>query len=296
METTRELGFRKYEGLGNDFILVDAAREEDVAAGDARLLCDRRRGVGADGVLVVLPPRTPAGDVRMRVLNADGSVAEMCGNGVRCVALHVARARGLRRASIRVESDAGVRVCDVDDEATPNSRAASQTPAAGAATVTVDMGVVGVLDDRTLDVGGRQLALTLADAGNPHAVAFGDFTREDVERLGPRVATRPEFPLGTNVEFARAETAGIDLFVWERGVGVTLACGTGACAAAAVACAKGLYARGAAIDLNLPGGRLQVTVAEGNRATMTGPARHVFSGTWLIPRQSSRSARRAPRV
>jgi diaminopimelate epimerase len=291
----RELEFRKYEGLGNDFILVDLAREEEIAPGDAPGLCDRRRGIGADGVLVVLPPRIPGCDVRMRVLNADGSVPEMCGNGVRCVALHVARARGLSRTSIRVESDAGVRVCDVDDAAPPTTPVERQTLADGAtATVRVDMGVVNVLGDRTLEVAGLPLALTLADAGNPHAVTFGNFTRDDVERLGPRVATSPEFPRGTNVEFARARSGGIDLLVWERGVGITLACGTGACATAAVACAKGLFARGVGIDLSLPGGGLQVTIAEDRRATMTGPARQVFSGTWLMPRQSSRSARRAP--
>jgi diaminopimelate epimerase len=294
---TRELQFRKYEGLGNDFIVVDLAGAGEIAVEDAARLCDRRRGIGADGVLVVLPPRIPDCDVRMRVLNADGSVPEMCGNGVRCVALHVARARGLRRASIRVESDAGVRVCDVEDAAAPSDAGEGQSPAEGAtATVKVEMGIVAVLGDRMLDVGGRRLALTLADAGNPHAVAFGEFTRDDVDRLGPQIATSPEFPLGTNVEFARAGSRGIDLQVWERGVGVTLACGTGACATAAVACAKALFARGAGIDLTLPGGCMQVTIAEDNHATMTGPARHVFSGSVLTPRRSSRSARPAPRA
>jgi diaminopimelate epimerase len=233
----------------------------------------------------------------MRVLNADGSVPEMCGNGVRCVALHVARARGLRRASIRVESDAGVRVCEVDDDRPASGSAQDAGPGeAPTATVTVDMGVIGVLEDRTLDVGGQRVALTLADAGNPHAIAFGDFTRDDVERLGPSVATSPEFPLGTNVEFARAGSEGIDLMVWERGVGITLACGTGACATAAVACAKGFFAQGASIDVTLPGGCLQITIAGDNRATMTGPARHVFSGALVTPRRSSRWALRAPRA
>lgn len=267
------LEFRKYEGLGNDFVLVDASDDQLVAVEQAPAICDRRRGIGADGVLLVLPPRRADCDARMRVINADGSVPEMCGNGARCVALHVARARGLRRASLQLETDAGVRSCQVDDSAL-----AGQAGDDGSAFVTIDMAVVHVLGERTLQVGEERLTLMLADAGNPHAVLFGDFTRDDVERLGPRVATSPEFPRGTNVEFARAVSNEIELMVWERGVGMTLACGTGACATAAVACAKGIVPHGSPIGLALPGGRLQVTVARDYRTTMCGPARHVFSG------------------
>jgi len=144
--------------------------------------------------------------------------------------------------------------------------------------VTVDMGVVRVLGERTIQVEGRPLLLTLADAGNPHAVLFGAFARGEVEHLGPRLATHPAFPRGTNVEFARVESGGIDLVVWERGVGITLACGTGACATAAVACDKGLAGRGRPVALRLPGGRLEVTVGDDGRTTMRGPARRVFSG------------------
>jgi len=267
------LQFRKYEGLGNDFVLVDALDERAVAVEQAPGLCDRRRGIGADGVLLVLPPRRGDCDARMRVLNADGSVPEMCGNGARCVALHVARARGLRRAAIRLDTDAGVRSCEVDDGVSPDAPGRD-----GTALVTIDMGFIAVLGERSLEVGDERLTVTLADAGNPHAVAFGDFARADVERIGPRVATSAEFPRGTNVEFARAEADGIELMVWERGVGMTLACGTGACATAAVACARGVAPYGRFIGLTLPGGRLEVTIARDNRATMRGPARHVYSG------------------
>lgn len=270
---TAGLEFRKYEGIGNDFILVEASDDRIIAVEQARALCDRRRGVGADGVLLVLPSRRPDCDVRMRVLNADGSIPEMCGNGARCVALDVVRARGLRRAKLQLDTDAGLRSCEVEDAAP-----AAASGGRPAALVTVDMAVVRVLGERSLDVAGEPLSVTLADAGNPHAVAFGDFTREDVERLGPRVATSPEFPRGTNVEFARAGSDGIDLIVWERGVGLTLACGTGACATAAVACARGSAPYGVPIGLTLPGGRLEITIDREGRATMRGPARHVFSG------------------
>jgi diaminopimelate epimerase len=256
------LRFEKYEGLGNDFILVDAPDDRDMPPERATRLCDRRFGVGADGVLLVLPPRAPGCHARMQVINADGSVPEMCGNGVRCVALHVARSRGWTGGTVRVETGAGERACTLDD----------------GGMVTVDMGVVRVLEERTLEVEGRSLLVALADAGNPHAILFGAFTPSDVERLGPRLATHPSFPQGTNVEFASVGSDGIDLVVWERGVGITLACGTGACATAAVACAKGLAAPGRPVSVRLPGGRLDVTVGEGGRTTMHGPARRVFSG------------------
>jgi diaminopimelate epimerase len=257
------LRFEKYEGLGNDFILLDAPDDAGITPERATRLCDRRFGVGADGVILVLPPRTPGADARIRVINADGSIPEMCGNGVRCVALHVAGMRGLTGGgTLRIETDAGERTCVLD----------------GDGMVTVDMGVVRVLAERAVDVEGRPIVLALADAGNPHAILFGAFARADVEHLGPRIATHPAFPRGTNVEFACVLGDGIDLVVWERGVGITMACGTGACATAAVACDKGLATRGKPVAVRLPGGRLDVTVGDDGRTTMRGPARRVFSG------------------
>jgi diaminopimelate epimerase len=258
--------FSKYEGLGNDFIVLDADDERVVTPERAALLCERHFGVGADGLILVLPPRTPDCATRMRVINADGSIPEMCGNGVRCVALHFARAHGLSETSLLVDTDAGPRACAVDD-------------VHGAGMVTVDMGVVRVLGERMLSVDEKSITLTTADAGNPHAVLLGAFARGDVEHLGPRVAVHPAFPRGTNVEFAFIARDGIDLVVWERGVGITLACGTGGCATAAVACAKGLVPRGTPVAVRLPGGTLDVTIDGASRATMRGPARRVFSGT-----------------
>jgi diaminopimelate epimerase len=267
--------FFKYEGLGNDFIVLEAGDERDLSPERAARLCDRRFGVGADGVLLVLPPQTSDCAARMRVINADGSIPEMCGNGVRCVALHVARARRMRNGTLHVDTDAGPRACIIED-------------AAGEGMVTVDMGVVRVLGDRPVQVNGRHLAVTIVDVGNPHAVLFGAFARSDVDQLGPGIATHPDFPHGTNVEFAHVAGDGIDLVVWERGVGVTLACGTGACATAAAACAKGVGHRGTGLAIRLPGGTLSVTIDREGRATMQGPARHAFSGR--IDLDTSRSA------
>ncbi|MBV9950013.1 MAG: diaminopimelate epimerase [Myxococcales bacterium] len=265
------LAFAKYEGIGNDFILLAADAEDALPPARAVRLCDRRFGVGADGVLLLLPPRRDDCVVRMRVVNADGSVPEMCGNGLRCVALHVVRSgpaaassRGPR--TIRVDTDAGPRDCAVDDTG-------------GQGWVTVQMGGVRVLGDRVLEVAGRRAPLILADAGNPHAILFGAFARSEVEELGPRIATHADFPNGTNVEFASVKGDDIDLVVWERGVGITLACGTGACATAAVAASRGLVPTGTPVPVRLPGGTLEVTVDADGRTTMRGPARHVFSGT-----------------
>jgi diaminopimelate epimerase len=262
------LAFHKYEGLGNDFVLVEAERDDAVSPELARTLCDRRLGIGGDGVLLVLPPSSSGAQARMRVLNADGSIPEMCGNGLRCAVLHVARGRKQAAGEVTFDTDAGVRPCVVDDRD-------------GRGIVTVDMGVVRVLDDARLDAGTSspdEWDLTLADAGNPHAITTRSATRDVIDIVGPRLATHAHFPAGTNVEFARFGKGAVDLVVWERGVGVTLACGTGACATVAVGVAKGLVAKGEEITVTVPGGALFVTVLEDGRAIMRGPARHVFSG------------------
>ncbi len=258
--------FDKYEGLGNDFVLVEAQEEAEVSLKRAAALCDRRLGIGADGVLLVLPPRTPDATTRMRVINADGSIPEMCGNGIRCVAIHAARRMGLRvRTRLSIDTDAGLRACLVENTG-------------GDGMVTVGMGKVRVLGERAVELEGARSSFTEADVGNPHAVLFGAFTRDDVARLGPRLATHPSFPGGTNVGFAQVLDGRVDLVVWERGVGITHACGTGACAAAAAACAKGLAKVDLPLDVHLPGGRLEIVIRSNGEAQMRGPARHVFTG------------------
>ena len=259
------VAFAKYEGLGNDFIVVEAERPAEVSAELARELCDRRFGIGGDGVLVLLPPSSPGAHGRMRVLNADGSVPEMCGNGLRCAVLHVARAKSL--SNVTFETDAGDKTCRVDD-------------AGGRGIVTVDMGVVRFIEDVRVDAGGETWELSLADAGNPHAITVKPTQRARIDVVGPAIETHARFSAGTNVEFATFRGREVDLVVWERGVGVTHACGTGACATVAVGVAKGWAERGAEISVHLPGGTLAVTIDERDHAIMRGPARHVFSGTY----------------
>ena len=255
-----QLAFSKYEGLGNDFIVV----EQELSTEQAVALCDRHRGIGGDGVLIV---SERAGLPSMKVINADGSVPEMCGNGLRCAVLHVARKRKQVDGEMTFDTGAGPKPCVIDDRD-------------GLGLVTVDMGIVRVGDEVRLELDGERepWTLTTADAGNPHAITTRAASRGVIDSVGPRIATHPHFSAGTNVEFATYRAASIDLVVWERGVGVTHACGTGACATVAVGVAKGLVAAGAEITVNLPGGALFVTVQDGGRTSMRGPARHVFSG------------------
>lgn len=273
--------FAKVEGLGNDFLLLDR-RDASPAVLDALVtrlraaapaLCDRRLGVGGDGLLVVGPPRSAEAAATMIVVNHDGSRPEMCGNGLRCVALAVA---GSVRQLV-IDTDAGPKPCAVR-EFYPGTCPSGQ--------VAIDMGPPDLLGPRR--VGGRSFAAV--SMGNPHAIAF--VRDEDPEALargdGPAVERDPQFPGRTNVEFARVEADGsITLWVWERGCGITSACGTGACATLAAAIAQGLAPHARDVVVRLPGGPLVLRQDRaGGSVTMTGPARVAFVGEVEVPAAS----------
>jgi diaminopimelate epimerase len=258
--TRAPVSFLKVEGLGNDFLLIDLRDAPDqLPALQARApaLCDRRTGVGGDGLLVLLPATTPHARATMVVVNHDGSRPEMCGNGLRCVARHLAGGD----ATLVVDTDAGPRQCTVRGDA-----------------VEVDMGIATLQPPCSL----VEREFTPVSVGNPHAITFLG-PHEDPEQLartlGPLVERDPRFPDRTNVEFARLNADGsLLLWVWERGCGITAACGTGACATVAAAVHHRLVPADAAITVHLPGGRLAVRWHDG-RVWMTGPARPVFRGT-----------------
>jgi len=256
------LRFWKYHGLGNDFVLVEGPL---VDPSRARRICDRRRGIGADGVVTILPPRSAGAAAAMHIYNPDGSVAEMCGNAIRCLASHLAEQRDLAGA-IRIDTDAGTRECTI-----------VRGPGGAIEAVSVEMGPARVQDDAEFRVGGETLRAARVSMGNPHAVLFDEPTRERAAEIGPRIEKAVEG--GVNVGFARPGASGIDLVVWERGAGLTDACGTGACAAAVASVRKGAIPAGEPVEIRLPGGALEVTVAPDlGRVTLRGPAERVFEG------------------
>jgi diaminopimelate epimerase len=273
--------FAKYEGLGNDFVVVEGAVDSAqlrFAAEHAVEICDRHRGVGADGVLLV---EHTGGEVAMRVINPDGSRPEMCGNGIRCVALHLVRTAA-RDAGTHfvIETDAGPHTCRVERSASESlvevaMRAASLQPE--------DIPVVAerTVVDEPFEVAGRRVRFSCVSMGNPHAVTFDELDPVARARLGPLFEKHPRFPNGANIGFARVVAPQIiELAVFERGAGFTEACGTGACACAVAAVETGRAAHDTPIEIRLPGGPLRIVVGElSDNILMTGPARHVFDGT-----------------
>lgn len=251
--------FAKYQGIGNDFIVVEGSSAANLGAEQVRRLCDRRFGIGADGVLAVEPG--VEAPWRMTVHNADGSVPEMCGNGLRCVVRYLRDRHPELPASFTVETGAGP--LPVND---------------GAHGITVQMGAVRDDGTRRLKIDAQPIEGRLVSLGNPHFVMFGHWTDSEFRRLGPALVGHPTFPEGANISFAELREGGIGLRVWERGAGPTLACGTGACATAAVAWLDGRHASDW-IRIELPGGAL--LIAGGPKALeMTGGAEKVFEGVW----------------
>lgn len=266
MTELTNLRFAKYEGLGNDFLIVDAGSETLLDTAQAVKLCDRHFGVGGDGVLLVTPPKSLGARATMVVLNADGSRPEMCGNGLRCVALHLAASDRAQGVSFIVDTDAGPRLVAVERNELTGS-------------VSVGMGRGLPEGDLSYAFRGTDLAFTKVSMGNPHAICFEvELDEQALDELGPALSAK--FPAGTNVELVttRGERA-LDVIVWERGVGRTLACGTGACAVAVAAARQGRVPFDTEIEVRLPGGPLFITVArETLDVTMRGPARRVFAG------------------
>jgi diaminopimelate epimerase len=298
--------FAKLHGLGNDFLVVDLRAADDATRAAAQdpanvvALCDRQFGVGGDGVLAVLPPVTAGAVARMRVLNADGSEAEMCGNGIRCVAKQLYERGGERAPRLVIDTGAGPLACELDiDRATDTVRAvtvAMGAPRLARHDIPVDLpsatlrvaarpgeaGACGPADERCIDMplDGTPLTVTCVSMGNPHAVAFVASRAEAVRlatMLGPSVERHAWFPNRTNVELAHVRNRReLDLVVWERGCGLTLACGTGACATAVAAIVTG-RCDDAELTVHLPGGALAIRLANDNVA-MRGPATRVFDG------------------
>lgn len=263
----KPVAFGKYHGLGNDFILIRRGDFPDEQRW-VEALCDRHRGVGADGILFyaeVEHAGEPA--IEMVIHNRDGSRPEMCGNGVRCVARLAVETLGFDGDDVLVMSDAGPRRCAVDSRG-------------GDWSVRVDMGEAKTeAIAQSITIAARDYDFWSVDMGNPHAVTFHRADVETVDVIGATLNDdHPLYEEGVNVEFVdvRSDTE-IEVVVYERGVGRTMACGTGACAAAVAAIEQGHVAADHPVSVHLPGGVLDIEV-DGAQVWMTGPVEHVCDG------------------
>lgn len=254
--------FTKMEGLGNDYIYVYGAPKDPEAL--SVKLSDRHFGIGGDGLVLI--SLSDVADFKMRIFNADGSEAKMCGNGIRCVGKFVYDKGYTKKTELDVETLSGVR------------RLRLNVRDGEVDSVAVDMGEVRVGEEETLDVAGG-IKFIPVDVGNPHAVIFvDDADKAPVDTVGPMIEKHRRFPGGVNVEFVSVTGDNrLRMRVWERGSGITMACGTGTCASVAAAIKKGLCDGGADVDVTLDGGVLRIR-EENGRVTMTGPARTVFEG------------------
>lgn len=261
--------FEKWQGCGNDFVIVSDGKIDD--AKTITKICDRNFGVGADGVIYVLP--SDVAETRMRIFNADGSEAEMCGNGLRCFAKYFLA--GKNQTELKVETGAGILIARLEknlvtvDMGEPILQA-EKIPVAG-------YGKNSVINE-DIEVDGKIYKMTCVSMGNPHCVIFVDDAENfDLAGIGKKFETHEKFPRKTNTEFVQVVGENkLRMRVWERGSGITLACGTGACATAVAANLNGLA--GKSSEVILDGGTLKILWGEDNHIYMTGPAEKVFTG------------------
>lgn len=270
--------FWKYHGLGNDFVLVEnldgsVSKDPDFVMA----VCHRRFGVGADGILYL--EGSEKADFAMRVMNSDGSEAEMCGNGIRCLAKHVHDMGHHRGGEVSIETPAGImRVAvEVHDGKVTSATVDMGRPRLDCAEIPVNH--QGRFLDQTISAEGRELHGSAVSMGNPHLIIFDELTQEEMDRLGPALQAHEIFPRRTNVEFVKSRDGLLDVKVYERGAGWTMACGTGACATVVAAALLDRVRFDDEVQVRLPGGSLWIKVWKDlSKVTMRGPAELVFEG------------------
>ena len=285
-----KIDFVKMHGLGNDFILIDCLNK---SLGDssflsylAKKLCDRNFGIGADGLILILP--SSQADLRMRIFNFDGSEAQMCGNGIRCFAKYAYENKLISKNKFAVETLAGIITPELIFQVLKNKKVLRikvnmGTPKLRRREIPMNGEDTPTVIDETLKINPEQtFKITCVSMGNPHCITFvNDVQSISVEEIGPKIENHSLFPEKTNVEFIQVlNKQEINFRVWERGVGETLACGTGACAALAAAVLNNKTDRKATI--HLPGGDLDILWADDGYIYMTGPAELVFRGEMTI--------------
>ena len=255
--------FTKMHGLGNDYLYVYGEPENPSEL--SIKLSERHFGAGSDGMIWISPSRVA--DFKMRIFNADGSEAMMCGNGIRCVGKYVYDKGYTDKKQLKIETLSGIRTLDL------------QVSSGKVKSVTVDMGKAVASEDLTLDIEGQSLTCTPVSVGNPHAVFFvEDIEKVELTKIGPKIERHEAFPDGVNAEFIQVLGDNeLRMRVWERGSGETLACGTGTCATVVAAILNGLTKD--AVDVELLGGSLHIEWdRDANLVYMTGPATVVYCG------------------
>lgn len=277
-----KFSFSKWHGLGNDFVIVNGLEEKIDNYHDMAIeVCDRHFGIGADGLVVISP--SAIADFQMRIFNSDGSEAEMCGNVTRCIARYVYEHNLTDKKKITLETKAGIikpELIFIDDQLS---------------TVRVDMGrprltraeipMLGNANEQVINevllVGGDEYQITCVSMGNPHCIIFvEDLTTIDLSLIGPKIEVHPAFPKKTNVEFVQVlNKQRLRMRVWERGAGVTMACGTGTCATLVAAVLNNKTDRQATVEVD--GGELFIEWDSNNHIYMSGPAIEVFRGKYL---------------
>ena len=257
--------FTKMQGLGNDYLYVYGEVPHNIKS-LCTALSDRHFGAGSDGMIYISP--SESADFKMRIFNADGSEAKMCGNGIRCVGKYVYDKHYTDKTVLTVETLSGIKTLHLSvADGTVQS-------------VQVEMGIAGVKGEKMLSLAEGAVSLTEIDMGNPHAVIFTDnMQHETIAARGAAIEHHPLYPDGINVEFVELKDAAtLRMRVWERGSGITLACGTGACASVMAAIHQGFCRFGEDVKVQLDGGTLSIRIADDHRVTMTGPAAFVYEG------------------
>ena len=260
--------FTKMHGLGNDYLYVYGEPENPAEL--SIKLSERHFGAGSDGMIWISP--SEIADFKMRIFNADGSEAMMCGNGIRCVGKYVYDKGYTDKKHLKIETLSGIRTLDL------------HVSGGKVKTVTVDMGTAVAKDDLTITVDGEEITCTPVSVGNPHAVIFvEDIETAPLTTLGPKIEHHEAFPNGVNVEFIQVLGENeLRMRVWERGSGVTMACGTGACASTMAAVTKKFCNYNEPVSVHLDGGTLKIQIANDNTVTMTGPAETVYEGESVL--------------
>ena len=261
--------FTKMHGLGNDYLYVYGEVPENIAELSIKL-SERHFGAGSDGMIYISP--SDIADFKMRIFNADGSEAKMCGNGIRCVGKYVYDKGYTDKKKLTIETLSGIKTLDL------------QIVGGKVKTVAVDMGKAEVSENMTLSIDGDEVICTPVSVGNPHAVIFvSNIDEAPLMTLGPKMEHNPAFPDGVNNEFIEVvDSHTLRMRVWERGSGVTMACGTGACASTAAAIKNGYCSFDEDISVILDGGTLKIRISQDYSVTMTGPAEMIYEGETIV--------------